>query len=101
MTLVIHHKSLRSVLSPSDVYLRDPSPSDQWDPMAYGHVYLTICRTVLHFHLTCGTQRFACHVYLWDDPMFGTRQLTCHVYLWDLSHLCGQVDLYIGRIPYK
>jgi hypothetical protein len=31
----IHHKSLRSVLSPFDVYLRDPSASDLWDPMAY------------------------------------------------------------------
>ena len=35
LTLAIHHKSLRSVLSPSDVYLWDPSPSDLWDPMAY------------------------------------------------------------------
>ena len=35
VTLVIHHKSLCLVLSPSDVYLWDPSPSDQWDPTAY------------------------------------------------------------------
>ena len=35
MMLVIHHKSLRSILSPSNVYLRDPSASDLWDLMAY------------------------------------------------------------------
>jgi len=35
MMLVIHHKSLRFVLSPSDVYVRNPSASDLWDPMAY------------------------------------------------------------------
>ena len=35
VTLAICHKSLRSVLSSSDVYLRDPSASDLWDPTAY------------------------------------------------------------------
>jgi hypothetical protein len=35
VTLVICHKSLRSIVSPSDVYLRDSSPSDQWDLTAY------------------------------------------------------------------
>ena len=35
MTPVICHKSLCLVLSPSDVYLWDPSASDLWDPMAY------------------------------------------------------------------
>jgi hypothetical protein len=33
--LAIRHKSLCSILSPCDVYLWDPSPSDMWDPMAY------------------------------------------------------------------
>jgi hypothetical protein len=32
MTLAIHHKSLRLILSPFDVFLWDPSPSDLWDP---------------------------------------------------------------------
>jgi hypothetical protein len=32
MILAIHHKSLRSVLYPSDMYMRDPSASDVWDP---------------------------------------------------------------------
>ena len=33
VTLVIHHKSLCSIISPHDVYLWDPSPSDVylWD----------------------------------------------------------------------
>ena len=33
MMLAIRHKSLRSILSPCDVYLWDPSPSDVylWD----------------------------------------------------------------------
>ena len=35
MTLAIRHRSLRSVLSPFDEYLRDPLASDLWDPMAY------------------------------------------------------------------
>jgi hypothetical protein len=42
VTLAIRHKSLRSVLSPSDVYLQYPQ------------------------HLTCGIRRLTCHVYLWD-----------------------------------
>ena len=35
MTIAIHHRSLRSVLSPSNVYLWDPSTSDLWDLTAY------------------------------------------------------------------
>ena len=35
LTLAVHHKSLRSVLSPSDVYLWDPFVSDLWDPTTY------------------------------------------------------------------
>jgi hypothetical protein len=34
VTLAIHHKSLRSFLSPSDMYMQDPSASDLWDPSA-------------------------------------------------------------------
>ena len=108
--LAIHHKSLHSVLSPSDVYPRDPSASDLWDPMAYvlrvlvepfsisirpvgpdgpmgpdGLRVTCTYGTVLHPHLTCGTRRLACYVYLWDHPTYGTRWLMCHVYLWNLS----------------
>ena len=33
--LAIHHRSLRSVISPSNEYLRDPSASNLWDSTAY------------------------------------------------------------------
>ena len=52
--LAIHHKSLRSVLSPSDMYLRDPSASDLWDPMAFmSHV--PVGPDGLRVMCTCGT----------------------------------------------
>ena len=35
VTLAIHHKSICSVLCPSDKYLWDPLASNLWDPMAY------------------------------------------------------------------
>jgi hypothetical protein len=80
VTLAIRHKSLHSVLSPSDVYLWDPSALDLWDPTAYvsrvpvGPFSISIrpvgpddlrvtlrvtCTygTILHLHLTCGTRR--------------------------------------------
>jgi hypothetical protein len=44
--------SLHSVLSPSDVYLQDPSTSNLWDPMAY---VSRVPKTVLHLHPTYGT----------------------------------------------
>jgi len=58
--------------------------------------------TVLYLHSTCGTRRFACHVYLWDHLTFGTQQLTCHIYLWDLSS--SPSDLWdptacVSRVP--
>jgi hypothetical protein len=78
VTLAIRHKSFRSVLSLSDVYLRDPSAPDLWDPMAYvsrvpvGPLSISIrpvgpddlrvtlrvtCTygTILYLHPTCGT----------------------------------------------
>jgi hypothetical protein len=83
--LAICHKSLRSILSPCDVYLWDPmtyvsrvpvgchfvlvdpSSSDQWDltapfsisiwPMGPDGLHVTCTyRTLLHLHLTYGTQ---------------------------------------------
>jgi hypothetical protein len=85
VTLVIHHKSLCMFLSPSDVYLWDPCPSDLWDPTAYvsrvpvGPFTISIrpvgsnglrvtctCGTFLHLHPTRGTQWLAYHMYLWD-----------------------------------
>jgi hypothetical protein len=90
--LTIHHKSLRSILSPCDMYLWDPSPSDLWDLTAYvsrvpvgpfsisirpvgpdGLLVTCACGpfsirlvgpddTFLHLHLTYGTRRLACHV---------------------------------------
>jgi hypothetical protein len=101
--LAIHHKSLCSVLSPSDVYLRDPSTFDLWDQTAYvscvpmgpfsisiwpvGHDDLRVTwrlqfiikistRSFLHPTCTCGTLL---------HPTYGIWQLTCHVYLCDLS----------------
>jgi hypothetical protein len=101
--LAIHHKSLCLVLSPSDVYLRDPSTSDLWDltayvsrvpvgsfsisiqPMGPNGFHVTWClqliikvsaRSFLHSTCTCGTLlHLTC----------GTQWITCHVYLWDLS----------------
>ena len=61
MMLAICHRSLRSVLSPSNEYMRDPLASDR------------------------GTRRLAFHVYLWNHVTYGTRWRTCHVYLWGLS----------------
>jgi hypothetical protein len=96
--LAICHKSLHLVLSPSGVYLRDPSPSDQWDLMDYvsrvpmepfsmsiqpmGPDGLCVTCTYgtiqplgldgLHVTCTCGT---FLHLHL----TCGTQQLTCHL----------------------
>jgi len=83
VTLVIRHKSLCSVLSLSDVYLWDLSASDLWDPTAYvscvpmgpfsistwhvgpnGLSVMCTYGTYHRLHLTCGTRRLACHLYL-------------------------------------
>jgi hypothetical protein len=96
VTLAIRHKNLYSVLSPSDVYLRDPLASDlgpdglhitcTWGPFSdpsasdlgpdglrvtctWGLSSVSI-RLVgsdgLHVTCTCETRRLTCHVYLWD-----------------------------------
>ena len=100
VTLAIRHRNLRSVLSPSDEYLRDPSASDLWDPMAYvsrvpmglysisiwpvGHDGLLITCTYgtiwpvgpndSHVTCTCGT---ILHLHL----TCGTWRFTCHLTL--------------------
>jgi hypothetical protein len=95
--LVIRHKSLRSVLSPSDMYLRDPSTSNLWDLMAYvsrvpmGPFSISI-RLVGPDGL-CDTLRARVPVDrspspsdLWDPPTHlhptcGTRRFACHLTL--------------------
>ena len=81
--LAIHHRSLRSVLSSSNEYLRDPSASNLWDLMAYvsrvpmepfsisirpvgpnGLSVMCTYGTYHRLHLTCGTRWLACHLYL-------------------------------------
>jgi hypothetical protein len=77
VTLVIHHKSLHSILSLFDVYLWDPSASDLWDSTAY-----MSCVPVGPFSISIRPVR--------PDGLrvtgtYGTQQLTCHMYLWNLS----------------
>jgi hypothetical protein len=67
VTLVIRDKSLRSVLSPSDVYLRDHSASDLWYLMTY------VSRVPMG--------PFSISI----RPVWPDRWLTCHEYLWDNS----------------
>ena len=100
MTLVIHHKSLCSVLSLSNMYLRDPLASDLWDPMAYmSHVlvrpfFISIQHAGpdgLHVMCTYGTIRpmgpdgscvmCTCGTILHLHPTCGTRWHACHLYL--------------------
>ena len=104
MTLAIHHKSLCSVLSPSNVYLWDPSPSDLWDPMAYmsrvplGPFSISIQPVGPDgLRVTCGPfsirpvgpdgSRATCTygIFLYLHPTCGTQWLACHLYL-----LCHQ-----------
>jgi hypothetical protein len=90
VTFAIHHKSLRLVLSPSDVYLRDRLASDLWYPMAYvsrvpvGPFSISIRHVgpdALRVTCTCGT--------IWPVGPYGsgvtctcgTRRLACHLYL--------------------
>jgi hypothetical protein len=110
VTLAIHHKSLRSILSPCDLYLWDPSPSDLWDPTAYvssvlvGPFSISIrpvgpnglrvtCaygpfsirlvgpnNTFLHLHPTCGSRRLACHLLL---PRFNKFKLKKNHETWE------------------
>jgi hypothetical protein len=100
MTLIICHKSLCSVLFPSNVYLRDLLASDLWDPMAYvsrilvGPFSISI-RPVgpdgLHDTCTCGTirpvgpdgSRVTCTygTFLHLHLTCGTRRLACHLLL--------------------
>ena len=100
MMLTIHHKSLRSVVSPSDVYLRDPSTSDLWDPTAYvsrvpvGPFSISIWPVGpngLRVTCTCGTIQpvgpNGSHVmctygtFLYLHLTYATRRLACHLYL--------------------
>jgi hypothetical protein len=93
MTLVICHKSLRSILSPFDLW--DPSPSDLWDPTAYvSHIPVGpfsirpmgpdgLC-------VTCACGPFSIRLVGPDDtflllhPTYGTWWLACHMSdLWD------------------
>jgi hypothetical protein len=97
--LAIHYKSLCSILSPWDVYLWDPSPSDVGPDVL---LVMCTCGAFLHLHPTYGTWQLACHLCLWTllYPTSGIRWLACHVYLYDPS----PSDLldptaYVSRIP--
>jgi hypothetical protein len=98
VTLAIHHKSHRSVLSPSDVHLWDSSPSDQWDPTAYVsrvpiEPFSISIRPMgpdgLRVTYTCGTIRplgpnglrvtCTCGTFLHLHLTCGTRRLVCHL----------------------
>jgi len=94
VTLTIHHKSLHSVLSPSDVYLWDTSPSDLWDPMAYVSCLLVGPFSISirpvgpdGLRVTCACGPFSIRLvgpdntFLHLHPTRGTRWLACHVYL--------------------
>jgi hypothetical protein len=109
--LAIHHKSLRLVLCPSNVYCGtllhltrgtwrlmchmylwdlSPSPSDLWNPTAcvsrvpMGPFSISIWPMGLDgLHVSCTYGTFL-HLHL----TYGTRRLKCH--LWTLLHLtCG------------
>jgi hypothetical protein len=119
VTLIIRHKSLRSVLFPSNVYLRDLLASDLWDSTAYvsrvpvGPFSMPI-RPMgpdgLHVMCTCGTiwpvgpngscVTCTCGTFLHLHPTCGTRRLVCHLLLprfnkfklkkpWDLGFELG------------
>ena len=100
MMLAIHHKSFRSVLSPSDVYLRDPSVSDLWDLTAYmsrvpmgpfsipiqcvgpdGLRITCAYRTIRPIELDGSRVMCTCGTILHLHSTCGTRRLACHLYL--------------------
>ena len=71
MTLAIHHKSLRSIISPCDVYLWDPSTFNVYlGTYSYSSVTLAIHHKSLRSVLSPSD------VYLWDP-------YPSDVYLWD------------------